>query len=114
MPARIKRRWHANQPGIGAGKLNRVCASLKSAMAAGMRLRSNLPRRGRRVKATYIIASGSSAQRQGPANIAKAEHGQSPAAEAWRGGNGWVYEAQTHDLMIVFIFKKTTYGYVLL
>jgi hypothetical protein len=42
-------------------------------------------RPGRWVKANHIIASGGGTKRQGPADIAKAEHSQTPSAES-RGG----------------------------
>jgi hypothetical protein len=42
-------------------------------------------RPGGRVKTNHIIASGGGAERQGPADIAKTEHDQTPSAEPWNG-----------------------------
>jgi hypothetical protein len=46
-----------------------------------MGLLSAFPRPGRWVKTNHIIASGGGAERQGPTDIAKTEHGQTPSAE---------------------------------
>jgi hypothetical protein len=46
-----------------------------------MGLLSTFPRPLRWVEANHVIASGGGAKRQGPADIAKAEHGQPPSAE---------------------------------
>jgi hypothetical protein len=48
-----------------------------------MGILSAFPRLGRWVEANHIIASGGGTKRQGPTDIAKAEHGQTPSAEPW-------------------------------
>jgi hypothetical protein len=64
-----------------AGELSWVGASPKISLAAGMGLLGAFPRNKGWVETNHIIASGGGAERQGPADIAKAEHGQTPSAE---------------------------------
>ena len=80
-PARIKRRRDANQPGLRAGELSGVGASLKISLAVGMGLLGAFPRPGGRVKTNHVIAGGGSPKCQGPADIAKPKHSQTPPAE---------------------------------
>jgi hypothetical protein len=66
---------------LRAGKLSWVGASPKISLAAGTGILGTLPRPGGRVKANHIIAGGGGTKRQGPTDIAKTEHGQTPSAE---------------------------------
>jgi hypothetical protein len=66
---------------LRADKLSGVGASPKISLAAGMGILSAFPRLGRWVEANHIIASGGGTKRQGPTDIAKAEHGHTPSAE---------------------------------
>jgi hypothetical protein len=68
--------------------------------------------RRRRVEANHIIARGGSAKRQGPADIAKTEHGQSPSAEARCRRKDGMKKIQTHTSMIVVFYKNATLGFI--
>jgi hypothetical protein len=66
---------------LRAGKLSGIGASLKISLAADMGFLSAVPRPGGWVKTNHVIASGGGAERQGPADIAKPKHHQTPSAE---------------------------------
>jgi hypothetical protein len=70
---------------LRAGELSGVGASLKISLAAGMGFLGTLPRPGGRVKTNHVIAGGGGAEGQGPADIAKPKHGQTPSAKPWDG-----------------------------
>jgi hypothetical protein len=70
---------------LRAGKLSGIGASLKISLAVGMGLLGAVPRPRGRVEANHVIAGGGGAERQGPADIAKPKHGQTPSAKPWDG-----------------------------
>jgi hypothetical protein len=68
-----------------------------------MGLLSTFPRPLRWVEANHVIAGGGSTKRQGPADIAKSEHGQPPPAEPRGGRKNRLQKIQDHTLLIVFL-----------